>query len=97
MGNLAIRVQLTGEERKTLAMWVNAGRTEERLVKLARIILLATPGLPLQATSEEVGLSVNVCLEWRRRFIQGRLDGLKDRQRSGKPPTIESEQWARVI
>lgn len=97
MGKRAIRVELTEEEASTLEMWVNAGRTEQRLVGRARIILLAAEGHPLWRISEEVGLSVNVCLKWRKRFMRDRLDGLKDRPRSGKPPTIESEQRARVV
>ena len=97
MGKRAIRVELTEEEASTLKMWVNAGLTEQRLVGRARIIFLAAEGHPLWRISEEVGLSVNVCLKWRKRFMRDRLDNLMDRPRSGRPPTTESEQLARVV
>ena len=97
MGKKVITVELTEEEASTLKMWVNAGRTEQRLGRRAQIILLAAQGHPLWQISEKVRLSVNVCLKWRKRFIQDRLEGLQDRARSGKPPTIESEQRARVV
>ena len=97
MGKEALQVELSDEERATLRIWANAGRTEQRIARRARVILLGAEGHPLSVISSQVGLSVNGCLKWRKRFIADRLEGLKDRPRRGKPPTIHSEQRARVV
>jgi len=33
---------------------------------------------------------------WRKRFISGGFEGLKDRERSGRPPSIEARVWQKV-
>jgi putative transposase len=97
MGREIVRVDLTHAERTTLAMWANAGKTEQRIAKRSRVVLLAAEGHSLSVISERVGLSVNRCLKWRKRFIERRIDGLDDDPRQGKPPTISSEERARVV
>lgn len=97
MGKQAIVVHLSDEEAGTLRMWANAGKTEQRLAIRSRVILLASQGLPLKAISLQTGLKSNSCLKWRKRFIQMRLEGLKDEPRSGKPITISPELRLEVI
>lgn len=97
MGRQVVEVDVTEDERKTLEMWANAGKTEQRIVTRSRVVLLAAAGHPLSVISERVGLSVNSCLKWRKRFIRDRLEGLKDSPRGGKPPTIHPEERARVV
>ena len=78
MGAPAKRIELSDEERATLKMWASSGTTEQRMAIRARVVLAAAEGLPLTEISRRVGLSANNCLKWRKRFAEGRLEGLKD-------------------
>ena len=90
-------VALTPEERTTLDGWVCSGRTEQRLVERARIVLLAAAGTGSRAIAREVGCARGVVSKWRVRFAEGRLAGLTDAPRSGKPRTYREEADRRVL
>jgi len=96
MGRPRTKIELTEEEFSTLTMWVRAGKTEQRLVQRARTILLASQGLPWKEICRQTGLSLNNGLKWQRRFLESRLEGLKDRPRGGRPPEITPEQKVSV-
>jgi hypothetical protein len=92
MGKQAIIVQLPDEDASNLKMVANAGRTEQTMAIRSKVVLLAAQGLPLRSISQQTGLKSNNCLKWRKRFIQMRLEGLKDSPRSVKPIAISPEQ-----
>jgi len=97
MGKPVIVVTLSDEEAATLKMWANAGKTEQRIAVRSRVILFASQGHSLRSISREVGLHVNACLKWRKRFLQMRLDGLRDAPRSGKPQSITPDERVHVL
>ena len=97
MGAPAKRIELSDEERATLKMWASSGTTEQRMAIRARVVLAAAEGLPLTEISRRVGLSANNCLKWRKRFAEGRLEGLKDQAGRGRPQTITQEQRLEVM
>ena len=72
MGKRAIVVKLSDEEAATLRMWASAGKTEQRMAVRSKVILLASQGRPLSFISRELGLNVDSCLKWRKRFMQMR-------------------------
>jgi len=82
-----IVITLTAEEQQTLEMWAGARKGERRLVERAQVVLLSAQGLPLREVSRRSGLSPQNCSKWRKRFSLQRLAGLKDRSRSGRPPS----------
>ena len=90
-------LELTDEERRTLQMWVNAGKTENRMVKRAQTILLATSELSWDEICAQTGLSRNNSLKWVRRFRAEGLDGLNDRPRAGRPARYSAEQKVAVM
>jgi hypothetical protein len=79
------RIVLTKEEERSLASRVRKYTLPHYSVVRARIVLLAAEGLD----NKEIGRSLNLPREnvsrWRRRFFQGRLDGLEDLSRPGRP------------
>lgn len=93
----AERVELTDEEAATLQMWVAAGKTEQRLATRAQVILFAAAGMSLKAIGAKVGLGWQSCLKWRKRFVQSRLDGLRDEERKGRPQVITPEERVHVM
>ena len=40
-----VRIALTSEEEQALTMWANAGKTEQRMVQRAKVILLQCQGI----------------------------------------------------
>ena len=91
-----IRIELTPEEERTLTIWANAGKTEQRMVQRAKVILLTVKGYRLPEISERSGLSRQNCSRWRERFLKERIEGLKDEERSGRPRVIAPEKRLEV-
>jgi transposase len=84
-----VRAELTAMSR---------GRSEEaRMVERARIVLACLQGKEIQQVAREIGTSIPTVSKWRRRFAQSGVSGLRDRARSGKPPTYDSTFRDRVL
>ena len=78
-------IRLTDEERGTLEQWSRRGKSEQRLVERAKIILLAHEGRTNEQIATALGTRTARVSKWRQRFGAGRLAGLNDAERSGKP------------
>ena len=77
---------------------LSRSRSEEaRLVERAHIILACLQGKNLKQVARELGVSIPTVRQWRRRFAQQGIPGLRDRPRSGKPPTYGPEFRNRVL
>jgi putative transposase len=87
-----ISIILAPEEERTLTMWANAGKTEQRMVQRAKAILLSAKGYRLPEISLRSDLSRQNCSRWRERFLKERVEGLKDEERSGRPRVIPPEK-----
>src|SRR4030042_3188722 len=97
MARKSVKFQLTVEQETTLKMWVGSHRTQQRYSRRAHVILLSAEGLTLEEISARSGLNRTNCLKWRKRFAAEGLDGLRDKQRKGRPPSITPWQRARVV
>ena len=94
----ATLVELTGEQRAGLERIVRAQRSEQRLVKRARVALLAEKGLTNEQVAQLVGLSADKKVgKWRRRVAEEGLDGLADRPRAGGPRRYGHHQRRRGL
>lgn len=97
MSRVAAPIVLSEGDRATLANWVRASTSEQRLALRARIILAAGEG---QASTDIAGaLSVRraTVSKWRTRFAESGLLGLSDRPRSGKPATYDRRTERRIL
>jgi transposase len=74
-----------------------AHKLESRHVQRAKVILLSLEGKTLDEVVRLSGLSRKAANQWRNRFRELGLDGLKDLPRCGKKPTITPEQRASVV
>ena len=63
----------------------------------AAIVLAAAAGQANAAIAAELGVCTDTARKWRRRFAEGRLAGLKDAPRSGRPPSFTAADRAEVI
>jgi len=61
----------TPEDRRELERLVRSGRTEQRIVLRARIVLGAAEGKSNNALAKELTTSRPTVLDWRQRFADG--------------------------
>ena len=85
MARYAPKIELTDQEFDKLRSIANSHTAELRQVKRARIILACSEGKQNKQVALEIGFSVVTVSKWRNRFVEKRLDGLKDATRPGKP------------
>ncbi len=90
-------IRLTDDERATLQQWTRSGKSEYRAVERARIILLADDGRTNRQIAETLKTRTARVSKWRQRFGAGRLAGLGDAARSGKPATYNVTTERRVL
>ena len=91
------RVVLSAEEQSVLMARARSVRGPYRDRLRARIVLAAAAGSTNAAIAAQVGVHVDTVRKWRRRFAAGRLAGLKDAPRSGRPPVFTAADRAEAI
>src|SRR3954454_10685522 len=79
------RIELSEDERRVLARTARAEKLPVQDVQRARMVLYAAEGLPDTEIAARLDGSPGLVGRWRRRFAEHRLEGLKDRPRSGRP------------
>src|SRR5688572_16946197 len=94
----ATPLTLAPEERAELARLVRRRKTAQDLALRARIVLrCAESATNQQAVAGEAGVCAHTVGKWRERFARDRLDGLRDRPRSGAPRTVTDERVAELL
>lgn len=92
---VAIDIELTASERRTLERLARSRTVSTRHADRARIVLLAADGFSNADVAAELGVKPHTVGRWRNRFAEHRLAGIeKDLPRGGRPRTreaIESE------
>jgi transposase len=88
---------LSSDERAYLERQVRRHRVARSLSERCRIILRCAEGIPSKAVAAELGVHEHTVGKWRRRFLKGRVEGLLDDARAGRPRTIGDDQVAAVI
>lgn len=95
-GTHATPVAITGAQRRVLTRRARGHKTPYRDKVRARIVLLAARGYPNNRVAARVGVHLDTVRTWRDRFAAEGLDGLRDRQRSGRPPRFTPVQVAEL-
>src|SRR5262249_7790216 len=84
MSRAAAKIELSIEESEELNRWVKSGKTEQRKVERAKIVLRSAEGKMTHQIARELGTRPSTVSKWRKRFAKLRLAGLEDEQRSGR-------------
>lgn len=91
------QIVLSGEEQAVLAARARSARGPYRDRLRAAIVLAAAAGQDNAAIAAELGVCTDTVRKWRRGFAAGRLAGLADAPRSGRPPVFTAADRAEVI
>lgn len=81
-----VGVDVSDADREILRRRVGAATTSRRDWQRAKIVLLAADAVSSPKIAAEVGLNRNQVDLWKHRYRDEGLDGLRDRDRSGRPP-----------
>ena len=93
----ADRINLTGSQRRELKRLIRAGRTEQRMVIRAKIVLAAADGYSNTAIARLLAVGEDTARKWRGRWHAAPgVASLGDAKRSGRPPKFTAVQVARV-
>ncbi len=94
---IATYIELSAEERDILESWVRKGTTEQRMVRRARMVLEAAAGKMTKEVAALLQVRPATVSKWRTRFAQGRVAGLADASRPGKPATYDETTEGRIL
>ena len=91
------RITLTGSQHRELTRMTRAGRTEQRLVTRAKIVLAAAAGESNAQIARWLGICEDTVRKWRHRWCAAPgVASLADAKRSGRRPEFTAVQVARV-
>jgi transposase len=93
----ATEIRLDRKTRDQLEGWLRASTTEQRMVRRARIVLLAAEGWASRAIARKVGVMTGVVSVWRTRFAASGIAGLKDKPRPGAKPIYTEATGKRIL
>jgi transposase len=91
------QIVVSDEEHAVLMARARSVRGAYRDRLRARIVLAAAGGKTNAAIARELGVCTDTVRKWRRRFAAGRLAGLKDAPRSGRPPVYAAADRAEAV
>lgn len=95
---VAPQVVLTDEQRTILQRWARGRTTPARLVRRAKIVLLAAEGKENRLIAEELQVERTIVGRWRGRFVLRGLAGIeKDSPRGGRTPTRRQQVAPRIV
>jgi transposase len=96
-GRHATSVKLTKKEREKLLSLIAQKTAPQRDVMRARIALWAHEGHSNTVIARELGVSVQTVSTWRKRIARQGVQGIREGERSGRPPRITHEARLQLI
>lgn len=89
-------IVLTEGERHLLQATLRRSTAPQREVLRARIALAAADGTGNHQIARDLGCALQTVKTWRARFARERIEALKDRLRTGRPPVFRGRTLAHV-
>lgn len=82
-------LELSDEDRATLASWTRSRTLAAGRAERARIVLAVAGGEGTSAVARRLEVSRPTVIKWRDRFASRGLPGLEGEDRSGRPKTVD--------
>jgi transposase len=90
-------IHVADEDRQHLEALVRAATTPQRDVVRAHVVLMSGDGKTVDEIVDGLGLVRSTVYRWRTRYERMGLDGLQDRQRSGRPRTLAGKKAQEIL
>lgn len=90
-------LDVSREDRITLQRWARGRKTDNATAMRARIILMTREGKPADEIADTLGVSARSVYKWIWRFSEEGLEGLAERQRSGRPRTLDHDAMMEIL
>src|SRR4029077_8310782 len=97
MSRVAAKIELSSDETDELNRWIKSGKTEQRKVERAKIVLRSAEGKATHQIAKELGTRPTRVSKWRNRFAQLRVPGLEDEPRSGRRVINDESVERRIL
>ena len=98
MWNAAEPIALSTAQRSDIEALVRSGRTPQRVVTRARIVLASADGTSINAIASDRSVSRPTVYLWRQRFEQAGIAGLlKDAARPGRRKAVSPEKVQAIV
>jgi len=97
VGRSLAPLRLTRDEKSRLVDLAGGARTINALALRARIVLECSRGSTNAQVSRQLHISMHTVGKWRRRFAVGRLPGLLDAPRPGRPYEVSEAKIEEVL
>ena len=92
MNKTSIKITLSPQEGRELRLVVRRQKAPHREVVRAQMILLLAAGESYSSTCRKVGKARRIVYKRAKRYISGRIAGLKDKPRSGRPAVFSADR-----
>src|SRR5262249_45776172 len=92
----ATPIILTGKERAELEGLARSTKSEHRMQRRARIVLLAADGMATRVIARDIGCTIGTASKWRVRYAAHRLAGLDETGNRGAVPRYTAETGRRI-
>lgn len=96
-GRHATPVKLAKKEKLELLSLIGQKTAAQRDVMRARVALLAHEGHTSTAIAQRLEVSVQTVCLWRKRIAEHGIKGIREGERSGRPPRIKNEARLQLI
>lgn len=78
-------IRLSEQEAAALTKIARHRSSQHRDFIRSKIVLMAAAGVDNTAIAKRVGVERKTVSRWRKRFFHERMDGIRERPRSGRP------------
>ena len=90
-------LDITLSERRELEAVIASRSLPHGLVRRAQMVLWTEDGMPIREAARRLKVTPPVVTHWRKRFGDGRLSGLHDALKPGRPRSHDDEQVAALL
>lgn len=97
MGRPQLNLNVTAQERRDLESIASSRSLPHGLVRRAQMILWSDGGLTVREIARRTKVTPAAVSNWRKRFRDGRVPGLHDELKSGRPRSLDDERIAELL